>query len=80
MKSDPSDESDNDSLFLPHGGYHKLRSYKVAQAVYDATVVFCRRFHANDRRMTDQMVQAARSGVQNIAEGAKPAVPPGRWS
>ena len=34
--------------------------------VYDATVVFCRRFYAQDRRMTDQMVQAARSGVRSI--------------
>ena len=55
---------------LPHGGYRKLRSYKVAEAVYDATVVFCRRFFARDRRMTDQMVQAARSGVRNISEGS----------
>jgi restriction system protein len=56
--------------FLPHGGYRKLRSYKVAEAVYDATVVFCRRFMAHDRRMSDQMVQAARSGVRNISEGS----------
>jgi restriction system protein len=55
---------------LAHGGYRKLRSYKVADAVYDATVVFCRRFLVNDRRMTDQMVQAARSGVRNISEGS----------
>ena len=48
----------------------KLRSYKVAEAVYDATVVFCRRFFARDRRMADQMVQAARSGVRNISEGS----------
>lgn len=57
-------------LLLPHGGYRKLRSYKVAEVVYDATVLFCRRFHADDRRMTDQMVQAARSGVRNISEGS----------
>ncbi len=56
--------------FLPHGGYRKLRSYKVAEAVYDATVVFCRRFLAHDRRLTDQMVQAARSGVRNISEAS----------
>lgn len=55
---------------LPHGGYRNLRSYVIAEAVYDATVVFCRRFLANDRRMTDQMVQAARSGVRNISEGS----------
>lgn len=70
MRSDESDQSDNAGVLLPHGGYRKLRSYKVAQAVYDATVVFCRRFHPNDRRMTDQMVQAARSGVRNISEGS----------
>ena len=63
-----------DSPFLPHGGYRKLRSYKVAEAVYDATVVFCRRFFAHDRRMSDQMVQAARSGVRNISEGSGAAV------
>jgi len=57
-------------VLLPHGGYRKLRSYKVAEAVYDATVVFCRRFHGHDRRMTDQMVQAARSGARNISEGS----------
>src|SRR5947209_18994110 len=55
---------------LPHGGYLKLRSYKVAEVVYDATVVFCRRFLSHDRRMSDQMVQAARSGVRNISEGS----------
>ncbi|NOS71143.1 MAG: four helix bundle protein [Verrucomicrobia bacterium] len=62
--------SEKPNLLLPHGGYRKLRSYKVAEVVYDATVVFCRRFHADDRRMTDQMVQAARSGVRNISEGS----------
>ncbi|HEX72834.1 MAG TPA: four helix bundle protein [Candidatus Hydrogenedentes bacterium] len=55
---------------LPHGGYRSLKSYKVAKAVYDATVVFCRRFLAGDRRMVEQMVQAARSGVRNISEGS----------
>jgi four helix bundle suffix protein len=60
----------NDSPLLPHGGYRNLRSYAVADAVYDATVVFCRRFYAGDRRTTDQMVQAARSGVRNISEGS----------
>src|SRR6266581_1566999 len=59
-----------ESPFLPHGGYRKLRSYKVAEAVYDATVVFCRRFFEHDRRMSDQMVQAARSGARNISEGS----------
>ena len=58
------------SVFLPHGGYRHLRSYKLAEAVYDATVVFCRRFFARDHRMADQRVQAARSGVRNISEGS----------
>jgi len=62
--------ADRQTVLLPHGGYEKLRSYKVAEAVYDATVVFCRRFYPQDRRMTDQMVQAARSGVRNISEGS----------
>ena len=63
-----------DSPFLPHGGYRKLRSYKVAEAVYDATVVFCDRFVEKRSRTHDQMVQAARSGKQNIVEGSKASV------
>jgi four helix bundle suffix protein len=55
---------------LPHGGYENLRSYKVAAAVYDATVVFCDRFISKGSRTHDQMVQAARSGVRNISEGS----------
>lgn len=53
-----------------HGGYRKLRSFRTAQMVYDATVVFCDRFIDKRSRTRDQMVQAARSGVQNIAEGS----------
>jgi len=60
----------DDTPLLPHGGYRKLRSYVVAEAVYDATVGFCRRFLRDDRRMCDQMIQAARSGVRNISEGS----------
>jgi len=59
-----------ESPLLPHGGYKKLRSYKVAEAVYDATVVFCDRFVDKHSRTHDQMVQAARSGVRNISEGS----------
>ncbi len=62
--------SDFSSPLLPHGGYKHLRSYKVAQAVYDATVVFCDRFVDKRSRTHDQMVQAARSGVRNISEGS----------
>ncbi len=59
-----------ESLILPHGGYRRLRSFQAAQAVYDGTVVFCERFVERSSRTRDQMVQAARSGVQNIAEGS----------
>lgn len=55
-------------LIPPHGGSRKLRSFQCAQAVYDATVTFCDRFVEKRSRTHDQMVQAARSGVQNIAE------------
>ena len=59
-----------DRLIPPHGGYRKLRSFQCAQLVYDATVIFCERFVEKRSRTHDQMVQAARSGVQNIAEGS----------
>jgi four helix bundle protein len=61
---------DSDSPLMPHGGYENLRSYAVAEAVYDATVVFCDRFIDKSSRTHDQMVQAARSGVRNISEGS----------
>jgi four helix bundle suffix protein len=54
----------------PHGGYQKLRSYQKAEIVFDATVCFCGRFIEKRDRTYDQMVQAARSGKQNIAEGS----------
>ncbi|MBI3945352.1 MAG: four helix bundle protein [Armatimonadetes bacterium] len=54
-----------------HGGYRKLRSFRAAQAVYDGTVAFCDRFVDKRSRTRDQMVQAARSGRQNIAEGSR---------
>lgn len=53
-----------------YGGYRKLRSFQAAQLVYDETVVFCNRFVDKRSRTHDQMVQAARNGVQNIAEGS----------
>ncbi len=61
---------DSQRIILPHGGYRKLRSFQTAQMAYDATVVFCERFIERTSRTRDQMVQAARSGVQNIAEGS----------
>ncbi|MBK8479179.1 MAG: four helix bundle protein [Opitutaceae bacterium] len=56
---------------MPHGGYRKLKSFIVAQLAFDVTVRFCERYISRRSRTHDQMVQAARSGVQNIAEGSK---------
>lgn len=57
--------------FIPsHGGYQKLLSYQKAEIVYDATVHFCDRFIDRRSRTHDQMIQAARSGKQNIIEGS----------
>ena len=59
------------SGFIPkHGGYKKLLSYQKAEIVYDATVFFCARFIDKRSRTHDQMIQAARSGKQNIIEGS----------
>ena len=58
-------------LIPKHGGYRKLKSFQVAQLVYDVTVRFCDRYISPRSRTHDQMVQAARSGVQNIAEGSQ---------
>lgn len=55
----------------PSGGYRKLRSFQVTTIIYDATVSFCERFLDKRSRTVDQMVQAARSGRQNIAEGSR---------
>jgi four helix bundle suffix protein len=60
----------DDKLLFSHGGYRTLHSFQAAQIVYDGTVVFCERFIDKRSRTNDQMVQAARSGVQNIAEGS----------
>jgi four helix bundle suffix protein len=54
----------------PHGGYQELLSYQRSAVVYDATVAFCRDFFHKYDRTIDQMVQAARSGKQNIIEGS----------
>ncbi|MDH4100317.1 MAG: four helix bundle suffix domain-containing protein [Nitrospirota bacterium] len=60
-----------DSTLRPHGGYRRLRSFQVAEIIYDGTVIFCDRFITTRSRTHDQMVQAARSGRQNIAEGSR---------
>jgi len=63
--------ADQDPLIPKHGGYRKLKSFQIAQLVYDVTVRFCDRYVERRSRTHDQMVQAARSGVQNIAEGSQ---------
>jgi four helix bundle suffix protein len=64
------DNPKEERLIPAHGGYQDLKSYQMAEIVHDATVVFCRRFIDPRSRTHDQMVQAARSGKQNIAEGS----------
>jgi restriction system protein len=59
-----------DGFIDPHGGFRDLKSYQMSEIVYDATVVFCDRWIGRRSRTHDQMVQAARSGKQNIAEGS----------
>ncbi len=59
-----------DAIHPPHGGYKQLISYQKAKIIYDATVYFCNRFLKGNDRTRDQMIQAARSGKQNIVEGS----------
>lgn len=68
MASDST--NDHPGVIAPHGGYRELKSFQNAVVIHDATVVFCRRFLDPRSRTNDQMVQAARSGKQNIAEGS----------
>lgn len=61
----------NEEPLIPkHGGYRRLKTFQLAQLLYDITVRFCDRYIDRRSRTRDQMVQAARSGVQNIAEGS----------
>ncbi|MBI4660200.1 MAG: four helix bundle protein [Verrucomicrobia bacterium] len=62
---------DGETFIPPHGGYQSLLSYQKALVVYDATVYFCSRFFHKHDRTHSQMVQAARSGKQNILEGSQ---------
>ena len=62
-------------LIPPHGGYRTLKSYQTTTLIYDLTVEFCKTYMTyktnTSYRTVDQMVQAARSGRQNIAEGSQ---------
>src|SRR5579864_8633951 len=63
--------SDGTAFVPAHGGYGNLLSFQKARIVYDGTVRFCERFLQKRDRTYDQMVQAARSGKQNILEGSE---------
>ncbi|TVP75430.1 MAG: four helix bundle protein [Puniceicoccaceae bacterium] len=65
----PEDRPAPKRRLRPSGGYRRLRSFQTTTLIYDGTVSFCRRFVSGYSRTHDQMVQAARSGRQNIAEG-----------
>ncbi len=65
--------SESEGFIPPHGGYERLHSFQKARIVYDGTVKFCNRFVDRRSRTHDQMVQAARSGKQNILEGSQAA-------
>jgi len=67
----PNTQRNEDSLIPLHGGYRHLKSFQIAQLAFDVTVRFADRYISVRSRTHDQMVQAARSGVQNIAEGSK---------
>ena len=61
----------NQEPLLPHtGNYRKLLTYQKAEAIYDITYYFCKNYLQRFDRTIDQMVQAARSGKQNIVEGS----------
>jgi len=67
-----SSELDESPGFIPpHGGYRELKSFQMSELVYDATIKFCDRLIDPKSRTHDQMVQAARSGNKNIAEGSQ---------
>lgn len=72
-RSEGSNGTANRQRLRPSGGYRQLLSFQVATVIYDATVSFCDRFVDRRSRTRDQMVQAARSGRQNIAEGSRAA-------
>jgi len=63
-------ENNNQGFIPKYGGYRKLLCYQKAEIIYDGTVYFTNRFFRKFDRTVDQMVQAARSGKQNIAEAS----------
>lgn len=61
---------DQNTLIRSHGAYRTLKTFQLARLIYDLTVRFCDKYVSRFSRTRDQMIQAARSGVQNIAEGS----------
>jgi len=70
-RSDRSDHRDAPRRLHPSGGYRNTCSFQTSTLIYDATWWFCEKFLDSHSRTVDQMVQAARSGRQNIAEGSR---------
>lgn len=64
-------ENQENPIILPHGNYQELLSYQKSEVIYDLTFRFCEKHLKKGDRTIDQMVQAARSGKQNIVEGSK---------
>jgi four helix bundle suffix protein len=64
------DTANQDPLIPKHGGYRNLKTFQLAEVIYDVTVRFCEKFLDPRSRTVDQMTQAGRSGRQNIAEGS----------
>src|ERR1051325_10338846 len=71
MKETKGTQGPKEGFIPAHGGYGHLISFQKARIVYDGTLHFCERFVDKHSRTYDQMVQAARSGKQNILEGSQ---------
>jgi four helix bundle protein len=63
----------NAEFIPPLGAYKKLKAFQVSECIYDITYYFAHRYLRGGDRTIDQMIQAARSGKQNIAEGSAAA-------
>ena len=63
-------DGESERLITTHGGYRRLKTFQLAEVIYDVTALFCDKFIDRRSRTHDQMVQAARSGRQNLAEGS----------
>jgi regulator of replication initiation timing len=64
-------ENNNNKGFIPtHGGYRNLITFQKAEIIFDGTFHFCNRYFGKYDRTKEQMIQAARSGKQNIAEAS----------